>query len=63
VAGLAAAAMFRRGVNVLPIIHPVVEEGMARLRFFLSCEHREDDIVAALDILAEELPKARKKAS
>jgi 8-amino-7-oxononanoate synthase len=63
VAGLVAAAMFRRGVNVLPIIYPVVEEGLARLRFFLSSEHRKEDILAALDILAEELPKARKKAS
>jgi 7-keto-8-aminopelargonate synthetase-like enzyme len=63
VAGLSAAAMFRRGVNVLPIIHPVVEEGMARLRFFLSSEHREEDILVALNILAEELPKAQKKAS
>ncbi len=59
VAGLLAAAMFKRRVNALPIIYPVVEEGMARLRFFLSSEHQEEDILTALDILVEELPKAQ----
>lgn len=63
VAGVLASAMFQRRVNVLPIIYPVVEEGLARLRFFLSSEHREEDIVTALDILAEELPQAEKKSS
>ena len=58
VAASLSSALFRRRVNVLPIIYPVVEEGMARLRFFLSSEHAEDDIRTALDIVAEELPKA-----
>ncbi len=58
VASILAAALFKRQVNVLPIIYPVVEEGMARLRFFLSSEHKEEDILTALDILVEELPKA-----
>ena len=62
VAGLLAAAMFSRRINVLPIIYPVVEEGMARLRFFLSSEHQEKDILIALDAVAEELPKAVDKA-
>lgn len=62
VAGVLASQMFKRGINVLPIIYPAVEEGMARLRFFLSSEHQEKDILAALDAVVEELPKARKKA-
>ncbi|MDL2315841.1 aminotransferase class I/II-fold pyridoxal phosphate-dependent enzyme [Desulfovibrio sp. OttesenSCG-928-A18] len=61
VAGILAAAMFRRKINVLPIIYPAVEEGMARLRFFLSAVHDEQDCLSALDALVEELPKALKK--
>ena len=54
--------MFRRNISVLPVIHPVVEEGMARLRFFLSSEHREKDVITALDAIAEELPRIREQA-
>ncbi|MDR0828107.1 MAG: aminotransferase class I/II-fold pyridoxal phosphate-dependent enzyme [Desulfovibrio sp.] len=61
VAGYLAAALFQRKINVLPIIYPVVEEGMARLRFFLSSEHTEADILTALDALTEELPRAVEK--
>ena len=63
VAGGLAAALFKRKINVLPIIYPVVEEGMARLRFFLSAEHQEEDICTALDAVAEELPPILKKMS
>lgn len=63
VAGSLASAMFKRYINVLPIIYPVVEEGLARLRFFLSCEHTEKDIDRALTVLCRQLPKAEKKSS
>ncbi len=59
VAGLLGGYLFERNVNVMPIIYPVVEEGMARLRFFLSSAHTEDQIRTVLDITAEELAKAR----
>jgi 8-amino-7-oxononanoate synthase len=36
--------LFERGINVQPIIYPAVAEKAARLRFFLSSEHGEDDI-------------------
>ncbi len=62
VAGLLGSAMFKRKINVLPIIYPVVEEGAARLRFFLSSAQEEKNILTALDIVAEELREARKKA-
>jgi len=62
VAGILASRLFKRRINALPIIYPAVEEGMARLRFFLSSEHREEDILAALDAVVEELPKAQEKA-
>jgi len=48
-----SAALLDRGVNALPIIFPAVPEGAARLRFFLSAEHEEGDIRAAVAALAE----------
>jgi 8-amino-7-oxononanoate synthase len=47
-----AAALFEAGVNVQPILYPVVPEGGARLRFFISAEHEPADIATALDALA-----------
>ncbi|WP_322995293.1 aminotransferase class I/II-fold pyridoxal phosphate-dependent enzyme [Castellaniella sp.] len=34
--------LFEAGIHVQPIIYPAVEEKAARLRFFLSSEHREN---------------------
>lgn len=45
-------ALFDHGINVQPIIHPAVEEKSARLRFFLSCDHEEADIMRTIQILA-----------
>lgn len=36
--------LLSEGINVLPIIHPAVPEGMARLRFFITCDHTEEQI-------------------
>lgn len=47
-----------RGVNVQPIIHPAIPERLARLRFFLSSEHGEAQIDAAVRIVAEEVRAA-----
>jgi 8-amino-7-oxononanoate synthase len=46
-------ALFERGINVQPILYPAVEEKAARLRFFISSEHSEDDIGCAVDALAD----------
>ena len=32
------------GINVQPILYPAVDESAARLRFFLTCEHTEEQI-------------------
>ena len=32
-------AMFARGVNVQPILHPAVEESASRLRYFITARH------------------------
>ncbi|MBM3613660.1 MAG: 8-amino-7-oxononanoate synthase, partial [Alphaproteobacteria bacterium] len=47
-------ALFERGINVQPIIHPAVEERAARLRFFISSMHREEQVDATIRILGEE---------
>lgn len=49
-----ADAMFRRGINVQPILYPAVEEQAARLRFFINCSHSEQDIRYTVQVLAEE---------
>ncbi|MFE9480145.1 aminotransferase class I/II-fold pyridoxal phosphate-dependent enzyme [Streptomyces spororaveus] len=50
-----ADRLFARGVVADPIFHPAVEEGLSRLRFFVTSEHHEDDIGRAVSILAEEV--------
>ena len=47
-------AMFQRGVNVQPILYPAVPEGSARLRFFLTAAHTEEQVRRAVAILCEE---------
>lgn len=47
-------ALFERGINVQPILHPAVPEKSARLRFFLSCEHSREQVDTTLAVLQEE---------
>ncbi len=56
-AGRLANALYQRGINVPPIVYPAVEEGAARLRFFLSSSHTEEQIVHTVQVLADELAK------
>jgi 8-amino-7-oxononanoate synthase len=53
-AGRLAHALFRRGVNVQPILYPAVPERAARLRFFLTAEHTEEQVREVVAILLEE---------
>jgi 7-keto-8-aminopelargonate synthetase-like enzyme len=50
-------ALFTRGINVQPILYPAVEEKAARLRFFITCKHTEEQIRYTVDTMAEELEK------
>ncbi|KPI33595.1 6-deoxyerythronolide-B synthase, 8-amino-7-oxononanoate synthase [Actinobacteria bacterium OV450] len=50
-----ADRLFDRGIIADPIFHPAVEEGLARLRFFLTSEHTERDVRRAVAVLAEEV--------
>lgn len=43
------------GVNALPIIHPAVPEGLARLRFFITSDHTADQIRQTVALTAEKL--------
>ncbi len=52
-----SAGLFERGINVQPILYPAVPEKLARLRFFISCEHSETDIRDAVAALHAELEK------
>ena len=49
-----AVALFKRGINVQPILYPAVPEKSARLRFFISCLHTEAQIIETVTALAEE---------
>ena len=42
-----------RGINARPILYPAVRESAARVRFFLTCEHSEEQIVQAVEAIAE----------
>jgi 8-amino-7-oxononanoate synthase len=50
-----SAALFKRGINVLPILYPAVPEKSARLRFFISCRHTEAQIRETVLAIAEEI--------
>ena len=59
VTGFLSTALFRRGIYVMPVTFPAVQEGTARLRFFLSSVHEEEHVRQALDAVAEEMSKAQ----
>ncbi|MDX1944844.1 MAG: aminotransferase class I/II-fold pyridoxal phosphate-dependent enzyme [Pirellulaceae bacterium] len=50
-------ALFQRGINVQPILYPAVEEEKARLRFFITAAHSDEQIRRTVDTVAEELAK------
>jgi 7-keto-8-aminopelargonate synthetase-like enzyme len=45
--------LLERGINAQPILYPAVRESAARVRFFLTAEHTEDQIVRTVETLAE----------
>ncbi|MGR3277212.1 aminotransferase class I/II-fold pyridoxal phosphate-dependent enzyme [Acaryochloris marina NIES-2412] len=47
--------LFHQGINVQPMTFPVVPQNEARLRFFLSSTHTEDQIRQTVDTLATAL--------
>jgi 8-amino-7-oxononanoate synthase len=53
-AGRLAQALFQRGINVQPILYPAVPERAARLRFFLTAAHSEEQIRDTATVLLQE---------
>lgn len=52
-------ALFAKGIYALPMMYPTVPEGAARLRFFLSSTHTEEQILYTVETLAEAMPECR----
>ena len=49
--------LFKRGINVPFMFYPSVPKNAARLRFFITCNHTEEQIRYTVDTLAEEVAK------
>lgn len=49
--------LLEQGINAAPIIPPGVPEKSARLRFFISSAHTDEDIDTAVDVTARELSR------
>ena len=56
-------ALFERGINVQPILHPAVPDHSARLRFFITTNHSEAQIRATVNAVADELAKLQRRPS
>jgi len=50
-------ALFRRGISVMPVIPPAVHDDGARLRFFLTSTHSDEQIRFTVATVAEELAR------
>ena len=48
-------ALFEDGINVQPILYPAVEEKAARLRFFITSKHTDEQIRQTVDAVAKHL--------
>ncbi|MFO0725803.1 MAG: aminotransferase class I/II-fold pyridoxal phosphate-dependent enzyme [Myxococcota bacterium] len=55
-----SAALAKRKINVNPIVYPAVEDNAARLRFFLSSTHTEEELRFTAETVAEELERIRR---
>ncbi|MBF0296545.1 MAG: aminotransferase class I/II-fold pyridoxal phosphate-dependent enzyme [Magnetococcales bacterium] len=44
-----ALRLFEEGIDVQPVVHPVVAPGTARLRFFITSEHTREEIAWAVE--------------
>ena len=46
-------ALYLEGINAQPILHPAVEEDRARVRFFITTLHTEDQIRHTVEVMAK----------
>lgn len=54
---LLSRRLFEKGINVQPILYPAVEEKAARLRFFITASHTEQQIRHTVETVAAELAR------
>src|SRR5215472_2880613 len=54
--------LLERGIEVQPIVRPAVSATTARLRFFLTANHTEEQILETVPAVAQELEKLRRGA-
>lgn len=54
-----AERLGEREINVQPIVYPAVEDEKARLRFFISATHSEEQLTHTVDVMVQELTKIR----
>ena len=52
-------ALFRRGISVMPVIPPAVDDHATLLRFFVTSTHSDEQIRVAVSTVAEELARLR----
>ena len=50
-----SSRLFDRGINVQPILYPAVEDSAARLRFFITSSHTEEQVRFTVNTVADEL--------
>ncbi len=55
--------LVERGINALPIIHPAVPMKAARIRFFITSKHTQEQMRTAIRIVAEESANVAKRQS
>jgi 8-amino-7-oxononanoate synthase len=55
--------LLARGINALPIIHPAVPMKAARVRFFITSKHTQEQIRSTVEIVAAELSGIAKRQS
>ena len=54
--------LLQYGIEVQPIVRPAVSATTARLRFFLTANHTEEQILETVPVVARELEKLRRSA-
>jgi 7-keto-8-aminopelargonate synthetase-like enzyme len=56
---LLAHKLFEMQINVQPILYPAVPDNASRLRFFITCDHTEDQMKLTVELLAKILKDIR----
>jgi 8-amino-7-oxononanoate synthase len=54
---LLSERLLKEGFNVRPIVYPAVEETLARLRFFITSSHTDEQIRQTVAAVKKELPR------